>query len=316
MKRCPVCATILSQPVIYRVREMMFGYPEWFDYAECHRCHSLSLQNPPLDWSRYYPQNYYSLQTVPTTPLKRWLRQQRDLSLLGRANLLGKILSYRWFDEAIAALKGLELRPTTRILDVGCGQGQLLRWLAQQGFTNLTGIDPHLSEACHTPQLQLQSARLAETIGQWEVIMFHHTLEHMTEVKAILADAFAKLLPGGRCLVRIPTVTSWAKANFHTCWIQWDAPRHQVIFSREGFESMIQNLGFTIQNQSDESTAFQFWGSEQYRCGIPLMDPCSYFVNPAASLFSSRHIRDFRQQAHRLNQIRQGDAVAYCLVKA
>ena len=36
----------------------------------------------------------------------------------------------------------------------------------------------------------------------------------------------------------------------------------------------------------DDSGAFQFWGSEQVRRGIPLMDPQSHFVDAKASSFS------------------------------
>jgi hypothetical protein len=62
-----------------------------------------------------------------------------------------------------------------------------------------------------------------------------------------------------------------------------------------------------------DSEGFQFWGSEQYRRGIPLLSARSYMTNPSQSIFSGSQIREFEDKALQLNLEKRGDQAAFYL---
>ena len=50
--------------------------------------------------------------------------------------------------------------------------------------------------------------------------------------------------------------------------VQLDPPRYLTVFSREGMERLCADVGLTIERVQDDSTAFQFWASEQLLAGV------------------------------------------------
>ncbi len=64
-----------------------------------------------------------------------------------------------------------------------------------------------------------------------------------------------------------------------------------------------------------DSTAFQFWGSEQYVRDIPLSDHRSYYVNPDRSIFTEKQMADYAACAAELNAHSRGDQAVFYLRK-
>ena len=170
---CQICRFSEGNP--YQVPEMMFGTREVFTYWECARCGCLQLQNPPEDLSRYYPSNYYAFSpsqavSLVPNPIRRFLKRQRDAAILfGRRNLFSWI-GKRYPNPGIFDVKTW-LKPTrvrsfrSRILDVGCGQGEILFRLAELGFQSLTGIDPFLFDAREFGHVRLLSESIEQHRG-------------------------------------------------------------------------------------------------------------------------------------------------------
>jgi hypothetical protein len=78
---------------------------------------------------------------------------------------------------------------------------------------------------------------------------------------------------------------------------------------------LADGAGFEVLDVVFDSTEFQFWGSEQYRCGIPLEDDRSFSANPERSIFSPDDMRQFRARAAELNALRDGDQACFYLYK-
>jgi predicted SAM-dependent methyltransferase len=145
--------------------------------------------------------------------------------------------------------------------------------------------------------------------------MFHHSLEHMPDQVATLRTASELLAPGGMCLVRIPTVSSYAWKHYGSNWAQCDAPRHLFLHSKASLHLVATAAGFELVKVIYDSTEFQFWASEQYIRDTPLWSEDSYAVNPSRSGFSREVIESFRRRADELNRQEQGDQAVFVLRK-
>ena len=101
--------------------------------------------------------------------------------------------------------------------------------LRAMGF-NAIGTDIFVKT--ETPYVRRSS--LEDIESGWDLIMFHHSLEHMTDHIEVLRSAKEKLAAGGACLVRIP-VANWAWQHYGANWVQLDAPRHLIIHTLRVF---------------------------------------------------------------------------------
>lgn len=269
----------------------MLGSGESFVYFRCPSCRGLQISEVPEKLSAYYPAHYYSYQALSRHPLKRSYRKLRDRYLLQRSPL-GDWLHQLRPHEALRALRQLRLHRQMRILDVGCGRGQLVQALREQGFRQSWGCDPFVEQA----PAWVRPQALAQQEGGWDLIMYHHALEHLPQPLQSLQQAVQRLHPGGRLLVRVPTVDSWAYTHYGVNWVQWDPPRHLYLFSRQNLLDFGRQLQLQVQARWDDSSDFQFWGSEAYGRGESLPRPPALW----------RRLR-WRRQANRLNAQQQGD---------
>ena len=108
-------------------------------------------------------------------------------------------------------LLGLVGAEPRRILDVGCGQGELGHVLKQRGH-HVIGVD------WSPPRFTLDAFVQADVAlglppsidGQFDVVLLADVLEHLAEPLKLLADAKQRLTPGGVLLVSLPNVAHWS----------------------------------------------------------------------------------------------------------
>lgn len=314
---CRVCGGTASEP--FAPREMMFGSGEVFDYFRCRDCGCLQIVDIPEDLSRHYGPGYYSYAGPPRHyGLRARLVRSRDRYLAGDADPLGWAVSMFKPYLALASLRPLGLARDARIVDVGCGGGELLLAMQRAGFTRLVGVDPFVAADLDLGGgLQVRRARLGEVVGLGErdLVMFHHSLEHVVDPRADLQAAHRLLVPGGRCIVRIPTVSSLAWREYGVDWCGLDAPRHLHLHSVDSIRRLATQAGFLVRSVVSDSTAFQFWGSEQYRRGIALMTPGSNAIAPAPGAFTKAQLREFARRAGAANRRNDGDQIVVTLAK-
>jgi len=315
--KCRVCSN-QSGNESHTLREMMFGFRDRFEYLECSNCKCLQIVDIPASMAKYYPANYHSFAPVsPPNRLRRLLARLRNEYAVSNQGIIGRLL-YRLIPPKIAlrSLAHLRLDRGARILDVGCGTGILLNALGDIGFTNLLGVDPFLSaDVEYENGVTLLKKTIHEIAGEFDVIMFHHAFEHIADPGPTLEAVHELLAPGGSCIIRVPTVSSYAWQHYAANWVQLDPPRHFYIYSVEGVKILAERAGLELRSVVYDSTAFQFWASEQYVADIPLYDARSYLLSPKASIFSKEEIAGFEKRALELNRARLGDQAAFYLSK-
>lgn len=318
---CRICGFSDDHPV-YIVPEMMFGLKEEFCYFQCTKCQCLSISEIPLDMSPYYPQNYFSLSQSPenlySNPVVSWARRKRDSFSVLKRGVWGGLISFFYPpDGDIASMSCLQLDREKRIADVGCGTGFLLYFLKEAGFENVVGVEPHIdSDIEYSNGLTIKKSWLYKFDEKQDLVMFHQSFEHILNPIETLETTHKLLSSGGICMLRIPLVLSEAWKKYGINWVQLDAPRHFFLYSIDSLKVLAEKTKFKIKEIIYDSTEFQFWGSEQYLRGIPLMAKNSYGENPANSIFSKADIKNYKKMAHKLNMQSQGDhAIIYMAKK-
>ena len=317
---CRICDLNDNHPV-HRVREMMYGLNEDFLYFQCVRCQCLQIIEFPDDISKYYPKGYLSFATDPSCfyrkPIERWVRRARD-----SYGALGKGFLGQWIEKLYPApqdLKALARIPLTKqskILDVGCGSGTLLYLLYEAGFSNVLGVDPHIDRDIEYENgLVISRQEIQKVKGVWDLVMFHHSFEHMQNPLQVMQSVSRLLKTGGCCLIRIPVVSSFAWEHYGIHWVQLDAPRHFFLHSLDSLRILARKEKFHIEDIVFDSGGFQFWGSEQYKKGISLRSEKSYGVNPSQSIFNQEQIDRFHGKAVQLNRDARGDQAIFFLKK-
>jgi SAM-dependent methyltransferase len=186
--------------------------------------------------------------------------------------------------------------------------------MAIAGFTDLQGVEPYLAaDSQPYPGVRLRKGRLEEVPELFDTVMLHHVLEHFEDPACAMREVARVTRPGGYAIIRVPIAGTHAWKTYGASWVQLDPPRHICVPTRRGMELLATAAGFTVAEVVFDSTAFQFWGSEQVRRGIPLHDPRSVHVSGGSGTFSRREMRSFTARAADLNRAEDGDQACFYL---
>lgn len=268
--------------------------------------------------SPHYPADYYSFGAVRAeSRFRRFLQRRRAQHVLAGRNLVGRFMVNRYgVPPTLDHVARARLSGGESILEIGCGAGERLLALRAYGFTDLTGLDPYVDEGIdYGNGVRVLKRDISAHVGAYDFVTLHHAFEHVADPAGILGHIH-RLLRGRRLvLLRIPVGGSHAFRTYGADWVQLDAPRHFYLHTRKSIDLLAAQSGFEVEDVVYDSTAFQFWGSEQYRMDIPLRDGRSYAVNPGKSLFSKAQIESYEAKARELNETGEGDQACFYLRK-
>jgi 2-polyprenyl-3-methyl-5-hydroxy-6-metoxy-1,4-benzoquinol methylase len=275
MKReCKLCFNI-SDDIIH-VEEMMFGLKTTFEYLHCDSCQSLSLINIPNNMVDYYPRNYYSFVKRSANKFKNWISKSKSANTLGGFSIIG--YSVGFLTGRDSNLKGIKIckpdKNTSRILDIGCGDGFLLDKLNQQGFKNLFGIDPYLENEIQKKDYKIRKESIEGLVSEqckFDIIILSHVFEHFEEPLESLKNIYKLLDRSGFLILRTPISSGYAFYKYKKDWYQIDAPRHILIPSFLGLKELCKEVGYELHNYFFDSDAKQFLISANYKRGIPMI---------------------------------------------
>lgn len=304
---------------------MMFGLRDTFTYFECASCGCCQLMDRPISLDRYYPPGYYAFTAGSSrthgspSGLRGWAERRRTRAqLLGRGGVWGGLARLR------PRVDFAFLRPAplpslhAHILDVGCGNGTLLRKLQHAGCRNLVGVDPFLpTDRTPGPHLRLLARSLGSLAGErFDRIMFHHSLEHMPDTLDALATASRLLRRDGVCIVRLPVVSCEAWSLYGTNWVELDAPRHFFLHTPRSIEVAAQRCGLRVDHTTFEPLGMAYWGSEMYRRGLTLFDGEAGNMRSPHSVFSTPELNAFDRRARQAVRQGRGGPAAFYLRRA
>ena len=155
--------------------------------------------------------------------------------------------SRRWAMAYRTYLHGwLPSEKTARILDVGCGSGNLLRHFKTLGYQNLHGVDISPEQVALARQGIPGVVEgnvfdyLDSASGQSDLIIGLDLVEHFNkdEVLRFLSACHKALRPGGRIILQTPNAESpWA------CSVRYGDFTHEVCFSPRLLARLLEMSG-------------------------------------------------------------------------
>lgn len=269
---CRICGKS-DRNKTYVVKEMMYGTKKEFDYFVCNHCKCMQIAEVPDNLGEYYQDDYYSFKEVERKEIKGSGEHKGDA-----------------------------------ILDVGCGSGKYLCWLAEMGYENLYGCDPFIEKDIqYGDKIYIRKCEIGQMEGKFDYIRFGDSFEHLTNPLKTLAAVKKLLKKDGVCRINMPIFPNLAFDAFGVNWYQLDAPRHIFLHSRESVEYLCKECGFQIDEFRYDSNMFQFIISYLYEEGIPLR----VFTNNAAAILGQMEEQNsidfFQKEAANANEMGYGD---------
>ena len=199
VRPCPGCASSHLDVVSDVERHGLY-----FPMAICRDC-GLVHANAALredDYTDFYTHHFRRLYNA-----REGMPSLKMLEGKKRSNLeqIGRLVKRAPIVEAVARTKG------KRLLDVGCGGGNFTWAWKEFGF-QATGIDlnAEYQDVGRANGLDLHAANLAEFVKDrtFDVVFYHHVLEHIREPVEELKIAFDALAPDGLLIVVVPGLRS------------------------------------------------------------------------------------------------------------
>lgn len=286
---CPICYS--EGKILYKnLSDRQFGAVGSWNVFKCGKCLSLFIDPRPSDDEiiAFY-KNYHThtnketktQETVPPknlisklTPLKRLLKY--SLKLI-RNSLLNKeyqyhfhkdtpiskyayLLSYlnpSWRDTQLANVYYFKHKDNSRLLDVGCGNGDSLYGLGNLGFATF-GCDLDAKAVENARRLGANVAvgdlrDIKYPDNKFDRILYNHVIEHTREPLETLMEIHRVLNYDGQLVITTPNSLSLGHSIFKENWRGLETPQHLQIFSPQSLKKVCLDAGFK------KVTVFSSW---------------------------------------------------------
>jgi 2-polyprenyl-3-methyl-5-hydroxy-6-metoxy-1,4-benzoquinol methylase len=234
------------------------------------RCGMLWLNPRPLEsdiWKAY--RKYYTHQDVagaksaaPSRGVIREVRQSiKRAYIASRLGYADRKISVRermlaafaYLDPTRRAdtdfpLKYLPFGNRGRLLDLGCGSGDLLGTIRSLGWeAEGVDIDPAAVEAARRNGFKVRCGSLHEqrfSDASFDAVVMSHVIEHVHHPLDLLAEVRRILKRGCRLVIATPNARSLGHRMLGARWPFLDPPRHLQVFRPRALESLVVAAGF------------------------------------------------------------------------
>lgn len=238
---CPLCKDTLPHH-IRRVSDFDTS-TEDFSLMVCEKCGLARTDPMPSEdeLDRYYSGEYYGTKSKKFNPAMEWLTV---IANKNRAKYLHSLLK-----------KNNPENNSYRILDIGCGRGNLLKELSNLGC-ECHGVEREgfRQEKSNTASgIYLHNGKLDEQNfpdGYFDLVIIWHVLEHLDNPFVTLDHIHRLLSDGALMVISVPNYSSIQSKLFGHYWFHLDIPRHLYHFNPGVLKKMLLNRDFSIMSST------------------------------------------------------------------
>src|ERR1043165_5638354 len=213
-RACAACGSSDAQPL---------GVKNELDILSCRKCATVYTPYSPWYSSEYYYVSYYP-----------------EASLSPPAFIQARV-------EEITA-EFAPYRQTNRLLDIGCGAGNLMLAARKNGW-DAHVLDVSANAVNHVRSLgfevfqgELQQAGLPSE--HFDVITAAEILEHLSEPRVLVEEVARLLRPGGLFWTTTPHARGLSARVLRLKWRCIWPPEHLQLFSANGLKGLLRDVGF------------------------------------------------------------------------
>lgn len=244
---CQGCGEDQLETLFEGCPDLWFRVPGSFSVVECPGCGLVQTSPRPTahELEAFYPDDYSpEAFPLPGEPAGR--------SALVRVLRWFASIPYRlrWGREFVSGLG------PGRVLDIGAGGGSRLGRLRAEGWEPwFLEPRPEVARATasrlgipedHVVTGYAEDSDLPE--GAFDLVVMDHTVEHLSDPKAVFDSIARWLKPGGRLLVTCPNFGSLESRLFGRWWFGLDMPRHLFHFSVGTLEGLVGRNGLVVED--------------------------------------------------------------------
>lgn len=191
---------------------------------------------------------YFVHKDIPANPDQDYWSQKPDPD--GRIRDIEQERAARMEDVRYIA-DYLNALPRGRMLDVGCGLGELLEQI--DGGHETHGLDSSSKsvDICRARTRavlrQCELAGAAYPGGFFDAVVAHHVIEHVEDPVSFVAEVRRILKTGGRFVVGTPDFSSAAARRFGDRFRLLHDPTHVSLFTEDSLLRLLRDHGFVVE---------------------------------------------------------------------
>jgi len=237
-RACPLCGSDKSESVSTGIDFECRSVSNHFEFRRCASCDGVYLNPRPAsaDLAKIYPKDYYYSSSSQVSK-----RGNRFVQMLWDA-------AERRRMESVKALVG---KPRAKILDIGCGQGRLLKVIkGSLPEWELVGVDLGINDELSALGIKTYRdiyEKLDLKDGPFDLIFAQQVIEHAIDPAGMLRKMYEDLTPGGYVIIDTPNFASMDRKLFSKhYWSAYHFPRHMTLFTKGTLSSLASSCGFNI----------------------------------------------------------------------
>lgn len=229
---CPICRSKDNQLIVDNGVDYEYGIKGDFKYYQCQKCQLIFLFPRPTISKiiSYYPSWYHSYQRPASSVFK----------LLSNININKRKRRYKHL-----------IGKSGKILDVGCGDGEIMEALEKGSNYDCFGIEfkKKIVQQVKNKGLKITYGTLESTKAfknsTFDLLIMNHLIEHLQKPELTLKKAYQLLKPDGWISGETPNSRSVERILLKTKWAGYHIPRHLQIFSSDNIVKFLKNIGFS-----------------------------------------------------------------------
>ncbi|BAF73079.1 class I SAM-dependent methyltransferase [Sulfurovum sp. NBC37-1] len=236
-RNCPICNE--SKGEILHIQEFLLErgnpLPDRYDIVQCYQCGFIfSDTNAGQELYDIYYQNF---------------SKYEDTEIGSGSG--GQAYDEKRLKETIRSLEAFLESKESRILDIGSGNGGMLRLLGEKGFSNLSALDPSSKCVAYMKGQSIEAVRgsLFDDMHQhfgtrkFDLIILSHVLEHIRDLHLAVKNISGLLDKNGVIYIEVPDARRY-KDFFLVPYYYFDI-EHINHFTQRSLTSLMMLFGLS-----------------------------------------------------------------------